>query len=44
MDTLAQPSVSAPEPLPERVRIFRKAIAEAETRYDGGLPPDPLAA
>jgi hypothetical protein len=39
MDTLTQPTDS--EPLATRIK---KAMEEVETWYDGGLPPEPLAA
>ena len=42
MDTLPPAPVTAPEPLPERVRIFREAADKAAADY--GLPPEPWAA
>ena len=48
MDTVHRPPVSGEPPGADtpyfiRARNLRRAVAEAEVFYGGGLPPDPAA-
>ena len=39
--TVSPPADITPPPLPDRIRMVREAIEEAETWYAGGLTPEP---
>jgi hypothetical protein len=44
MHTLHQPPVSGTDPASARYfRLLARAMADVETWYAGGLPPEPLA-